>query len=333
MYAQLILKDQISSKRGDLILTGKNYICYMSKGKAWVIAMRLRTLPLSLAGIIMGTAVAYYGGFWDPLIFAFAVATTILFQIVSNLANDLGDGVKGTDNANRVGPDRMVQKGIISPKEMKYGVILTSILSLISAGFLIYFGVEGMTSTILWFYIILALVCVLAAITYTVGKKAYGYHGLGDLMVFLFFGFVSVLGVYSLYSKAFSYENISLAICIGLLSTAVLNLNNMRDYFNDSKSGKETIVVKIGPDMAKMYHALLIFVSLISLAYFISKFNNPILFVAMLPGAILLFHLRKVMKTTSVKNYDPELKVVALSTFLLSLTLWGMLIYLKSIGG
>ncbi len=305
----------------------------MSKGKAWIIAMRLRTLPLSLAGIVMGTAVAYYGGFWDPLIFTLAVSTTILFQIVSNLANDLGDGVKGTDNTHRVGPDRMVQKGIISPKEMKFAVIITAVLSLISAGFLIYFGVQGMDSTTLWFYIILALACVAAAIMYTVGKKAYGYYGLGDLMVFLFFGFVSVLGVYSLYSKGFVYENISLAICVGLLSTAVLNLNNMRDYVNDKKSGKKTVVVKIGPDMAKFYHAALIFVALIALAYFVSQFNKPIVFAAMLPGGILLYHLRKVMKTTSLKNYDPELKVVALSTFFLSLTLWGILVYLKSITG
>lgn len=303
----------------------------MTKGKAWIIAMRLRTLPLSLAGIIMGTAVAYYGGFWDPLIFTLAIATTILFQIVSNLANDLGDGLKGTDNNDRVGPDRMIQAGHLSSTEMKRAVILTSALSLISAGFLIRFGVVDMPQSMLWFYIILALCCVAAAIMYTVGKKAYGYHGLGDLMVFLFFGFVSVLGVYSLYSKGFVYENISLAICVGLLSTAVLNLNNMRDYANDAKSGKKTIVVKMGPNIAKVYHAALIVLGLTSLGIFISQFEDPKLYAAMAPGLILLFHLRKVMQTTDVKKYDPELKVVALSTFLLSLSFWGMMIYIKTI--
>jgi 1,4-dihydroxy-2-naphthoate octaprenyltransferase len=303
----------------------------MSKGKAWIIAMRLRTLPLSLAGIIMGTAVAYYGDFWDPIIFSLAVTTTVLFQIVSNLANDLGDGVKGTDNADRVGPDRMVQSGAISPKEMKSAVILTSILSLLSAGFLIYFGVQGMSNSMIWLYSILALCCVAAAITYTVGKKAYGYYGLGDLMVFIFFGFVSVLGVYSLYSKAFVYENVLLAICIGLLSTAVLNLNNMRDYSNDKKSGKNTLVVKMGQNTAKFYHALLILLALCSLAVFIGQFKDPYLYLALVPGALLLYHLRTVMKTTKAANFDPELKIVALSTFFLSLALWGMMIYLKTV--
>ncbi|MFT5779407.1 MAG: 1,4-dihydroxy-2-naphthoate octaprenyltransferase [Crocinitomicaceae bacterium] len=303
----------------------------MSKGKAWVIAMRLRTLPLSLAGIIMGTAVAYYGDFWDPIIFSLAVTTTILFQIVSNLANDLGDGVKGTDNKNRVGPDRMVQKGIISPKQMKTAVIGTSVLSLISAGFLIYFGVQGMSDSMIWLYSILALCCVAAAITYTIGKKAYGYHGLGDLMVFIFFGFVSVLGVYTLYSKGFAYENISLAICVGLLSTAVLNLNNMRDYANDKKSGKNTLVVKMGQDIAKFYHALLILLGLSAFAVFVGQFKDPTLYWAMLPGAMLLIHVRKVMKITKAAQFDPELKIVALSTFFLSVALWGMMVYLKSV--
>lgn len=303
----------------------------MSTTKAWINAMRLRTLPLSLSGIIMGSAVAYYNGFWDPLIFSLAMITTILFQIVSNLANDLGDGVKGTDNENRVGPDRMVQSGIISSKQMKNGVIITSVLSLIAAGALIYFGAQGMPASIRWFYAGLALVCVLAAITYTVGKKAYGYHGLGDLMVFIFFGFVSILGVYSLYSKSFLFENILLATCVGLLSAAVLNLNNMRDYQNDSKSGKNTLVVKMGPNNAKFYHALLILIALSSLGTFLIQFRNPVLFVVMIPAILLFIHLRKVMQVQNPKEFDPELKKVALSTFFFSVLLFATLIYLKSI--
>lgn len=303
----------------------------MSTTKAWINAMRLRTLPLSLSGIIMGSAVAYYNGFWDPLIFSLAMITTILFQIVSNLANDLGDGVKGTDNENRVGPDRMVQSGIISSKQMKNGVIITSVLSLIAAGALIYFGAQGMPASIRWFYAGLALVCVLAAITYTVGKKAYGYHGLGDLMVFIFFGFVSILGVYSLYSKSFLFENILLATCVGLLSAAVLNLNNMRDYQNDSKSGKNTLVVKMGPNNAKFYHALLILIALSSLGTFLIQFRNPVLFVVMIPAILLFIHLRKVMQVQNPKEFDPELKKVALSTFFFSVLLFATLIYLKSV--
>lgn len=292
--------------------------------------MRLRTLPLSLSGIIAGSAVAYYQGFWDWTIFGLAMLTTVLFQILSNLANDYGDGVKGTDNDNRVGPERMVQSGLISQKEMRNAVILLSVLSFISAGLLIYFGVQQMPVSVLWFYVALAILCVVAAITYTVGKKAYGYHGLGDLMVFIFFGLVSVLGVYSLFSKAFVAENILLATGIGLLSVAVLNLNNMRDISNDTAAGKNTIVVKMGSNAAKMYHSLIIILALASFGTYIARFNQPLLFIALLPAIILIVHLRKVMQTTDPKNYDPELKKVALSAFAISVVFFVTLIYLKS---
>lgn len=292
--------------------------------------MRLRTLPLSLSGIIAGSAVAWYNGFWDELIFILSISTTVLFQILSNLANDLGDGIKGTDNANRVGPERAVQSGIITPKEMKNAVILTSTLSLISAGLLIYLGTQNMPVSMIWFYAGLAILCVIAAITYTVGKSAYGYHGMGDLMVLLFFGGVSVLGVYSLYAKSFLNENILLALSIGLLSTAVLNLNNMRDFQNDHASGKITLVVRMGPNLAKVYHVFIVMLALGCLGQFIFLVGAPILFVSMAPGLILIVHLRKAMRVTDPKDFDPELKKVALSTFALSVFLFVGLIYVKS---
>lgn len=294
--------------------------------------MRLRTLPLSLSGIIAGSAVAYYNGAWDGLIFGLALTTTVLFQILSNLANDLGDGMKGTDNEHRVGPERAVQSGLISTKEMKMAVAITAVLSAISAGVLIYLGTQQMPMEILWFYCGLALLCVLAAITYTVGKKAYGYHGLGDVMVLLFFGGVSVLGVYSLYAKEFIQENILLAIAFGLLSTAVLNLNNMRDYVNDHQSGKITLVVRMGPNFAKMYHVLLIIIALGCFAQFVHLVGNPYLFFVLTPGLFLIYHLRTAMKVTDPKNFDPELKKVALTTFALSVFLFAGLYYLKNHG-
>lgn len=304
----------------------------MSKGQAWLSAFRLRTLPLSLSGIIAGSAIAYYNEFWDSIIFTLSMVTTILFQILSNLANDLGDGMKGTDNENRVGPERAVQSGVISQKEMKIAVIACSILSLFSAGLLIYIGTQNMPFEMIWFYSGLAILCIAAAITYTVGKKAYGYHGMGDIMVLIFFGGVSVLGVYSLYSKAFDTQNILVAVGIGLLSTAVLNLNNMRDYVNDENSGKNTIVVKMGPNHAKFYHAALILAALSSLGQYINMLQEPILFLALTPGIYLLVHLRKVMKTTDPKDFDPELKRVALSTFAISLLFLGIIIYLTHNG-
>ena len=196
MYAHYLL---FLSNEAKAFAFSYNFVPMSGSIKAWISAARLRTLPLSLSGIIAGSAVAYHYGFWDWKIFTLAMLTTVLFQIVSNLANDLGDGIKGTDNDDRIGPERMIQSGAITPKQMRLAVIIISVLSLASAGALLYLGAQRLPDAIIWMYIGLAILCVVAAITYTVGKRAYGYHGMGDLMVFLFFGLVSVLGVYSLF--------------------------------------------------------------------------------------------------------------------------------------
>lgn len=305
----------------------------MTKSKAWLHAIRLRTLPLSISGIIVGSGLAkvihvlnepnkeIY--FWE--IFCLALITTIGFQILSNLANDLGDSQKGTDNKDRVGPTRAVQSGVISQKEMKFGMVICTILSLLSAGGLIYFSSGNLTSELILFYAILAVICVLAAITYTVGKNAYGYRGLGDLMVFIFFGLVSVLGVFSLYGNGFEWLVFFPAISIGFWSTAVLNLNNLRDHLNDKKSGKNTTVVKLGFKGGKYYHAFLILggfamwlFTILTLVYI--SFNY-LLLVALLPSFLLFFHLQKVFLTSDPKSLDPELKKVALITFFSALLL------------
>ncbi len=287
----------------------------MTKKQAWIKALRLRTLPLSLSGIILGSFCALKDGFWDGTIFTLAMLTTVLFQIISNLANDLGDSMKGADNEERIGPMRAVQSGVISMQEMKRAVTFTSVLSLLVAVPLIYIGTQDMPVNVLWLYAGLTVFSIVAAITYTIGKKAYGYSGFGDIFVFIFFGCVSVLGVYTLYSK--SYESIMMlpAVSIGLLSTAVLNLNNMRDIYNDRKVGKKTLVVQMGGDVAKLYHVFLVMGGLIALAYYINEKNSPLAFIGLTPGIILIIHLRKVMKTKNPKDFDPELKKVALSTF------------------
>lgn len=280
--------------------------------------MRLRTLPLSLSGIILGSAAAFHNSYWDTLVFMLAMGTTISFQVLSNFANDLGDSQKGTDNSYRIGPMRSVQSGEISKSTMKKAVILTSVISFILAGLLIYFASKNMSISTIWFYIVLSILSVVAAISYTVGKKAYGYHGLGDVMVLFFFGGVSVLGVYSLYAPEFLPENILLALFVGLLSVAVLNLNNMRDYINDKASGKNTLVVKMGPNMAKIYHSFLILFGLGALImYFLTTSNND-LFFSLFPALFLMLHLKKVLATKKAKEFDPELKKVALLTFSIS---------------
>lgn len=286
--------------------------------KSWLKAFRLRTLPLSMSGIILGSFLAKKDGFWDQQIFMLAMFTTLFFQVLSNLANDLGDSQKGTDNENRIGPMRSVQSGEISMHAMKTAVWIFSILSFLSAVYLIYISSQGMTKEVVLFYGVLAVLCILAAITYTVGKRAYGYSGFGDVFVFIFFGLVSVLGSYTLYTKQFNWEIIFPAITIGMLSTAVLNLNNMRDQVNDQVAGKITLVVKLGKVKAKYYHYFLILSGIVSSAFFLQNLGL-LRFLFLIPYCILTLHLNKVKNTNDEKDFDPELKKVALTTFLIAM--------------
>lgn len=291
----------------------------MSKIKAWIGAMRLRTLPLSLSGIIMGSALAGFLGHWDSCIFFAAISTTVLFQILSNLANDLGDSQKGTDNSDRLGPMRAVQSGEISIREMKRGVGITVVLSFVSAASLIYLSLPNLSESLLVFYAVLAIVCVLAAMLYTLGKWAYGYSGFGDVVVFLFFGVVSVLGVFSLYGLSFEWLTILPALTIGLWSAAVLNLNNMRDIENDRAFGKKTLVVKMGFEKSKYYHVSLILIGFSAWAFLICLFvfisYNGLYLIALVPSLFIYGHLKNIFSFTNNKSFDGELKKVALLTF------------------
>lgn len=299
--------------------------------KHWIEAARLRTLPLSVSGIIVGSMYALANPTDDVLtptevfnwkLFAFAIITTLGLQILSNFANDYGDGMKGTDNEDRVGPKRTIQSGVITPQAMKRAIILTSVLTLVSAIYLIYlaFGAHNLGYSL--FYLILGIAAIASAIRYTVGNSAYGYRGFGDVFVFVFFGLVSTLGVNFLYSKQLDAILFLPAIAIGFLSVAVLNLNNMRDEASDKKSGKNTLVVKMGIENAKKYHYFLIVGAMILVLLFayLSNFNfDQYLFVlAYFP---LVKHLVTVYKNHNSKLLDPELKKVALSTFALSVLL------------
>jgi 1,4-dihydroxy-2-naphthoate octaprenyltransferase len=299
--------------------------------KHWIEAARLRTLPLSVSGIIVGSMYALANPTDDVLtptevfnwkLFAFAILTTLGLQILSNFANDYGDGMKGTDNEDRVGPKRTIQSGVITPLAMKRAIILTSGLTLLSAIYLIYlaFGAHNLGYSL--FYLILGIAAIASAIRYTVGNSAYGYRGFGDLFVFVFFGLVSTLGVNFLYSKQLDAVLFLPATAIGFLSVAVLNLNNMRDEASDRKSGKNTLVVKMGIENAKKYHYFLILAAMILVLLFavISNFNfdQYLFLLAYLP---LLKHIVTVYKNQNSKLLDPELKKVALSTFALSILL------------
>ena len=299
--------------------------------KHWIEAARLRTLPLSVSGIIVGSMYALANPTEDVLtptevfnwkLFAFAILTTLGLQILSNFANDYGDGIKGTDNEDRVGPKRTIQSGVITPKAMKRAIILTSGLTLLSAIYLIYlaFGAHNLGYSL--FYLALGILAIASAIRYTVGNSAYGYRGFGDLFVFVFFGLVSTLGVNFLYSKQLDGILILPAMAIGFLSVAVLNLNNMRDEASDRKSGKNTLVVKMGIENAKKYHYFLIVGAMILVLIFAIlsdfHFDQYLFLIAYIP---LVKHLITVRNNQNSKLLDPELKRVALSTFALSVLL------------
>ncbi|WP_223034245.1 1,4-dihydroxy-2-naphthoate octaprenyltransferase [Hanstruepera marina] len=294
----------------------------MSNIKHWVEAARLRTLPLSVSGIILAGCFAEYNGFFKWSVFLLAILTTIALQVLSNFANDYGDGVKGTDNNQRVGPERAIQSGKLTPNQM-LRAIRANILIIIALVFLMLlaaFGVRYILYTIIFF--VLAAISIYASIKYTIGDNAYGYRGLGDLFVFVFFGLVSVIGCYFLFARQIDHLVFLPACAIGLLSVAVLNLNNMRDIDSDRETNKNTLVVKMGLQKAKIYHFVLVIgalflTALFALLYYWSPFN-VIFLVVFIP---LIKHLKRVKNTNQAKEFDPELKIVALSTFALSVLL------------
>jgi 1,4-dihydroxy-2-naphthoate octaprenyltransferase len=288
----------------------------MGKINSWISAARLRTLPLSISGIIVGTTIAVSEGVFNIIIFSLALATTLGLQVLSNFANDYGDGVKGTDNEDRVGPQRALQSGLITQKEMLQGIIITAIVTLLFAILLIYvaFGKENLGYAL--FFFLLGIAAIAAAIKYTVGKSAYGYRGLGDVFVFIFFGLVAVYGSYFLYAHQWNWLVLLPALSIGFLSMGVLNLNNMRDRASDEKAGKITLVVKLGAKRAKNYHYALILGAILCLVLFtvlsLESINDFLYLPAFIP---LILHLKRVVENENATLLDPELKVLALSTF------------------
>ena len=294
----------------------------MSKTKAWIQAARLRTLPLSLSGIIVAGAVAITEDVFSGVIFGLSLLTTLSFQILSNFANDYGDGVKGTDNADRIGPKRALQSGILNAHQLKQGMLINSVISMLFSAVLILIAFWERDWTYMLVYSALGVFAVTAAITYTVGKGAYGYMGLGDLFVFLFFGIVGVVAAYFLYTDQLNREIVWLSMCIGCLSTAVLNLNNMRDRINDDRVGKITLAVRLGSQGSRVYHGLLILTAIVfALLFLLTRQNNWWLLpaVALLP---LIPHLIRVFRISDPAQFDPELKKVALSTFAFALLIF-----------
>lgn len=294
----------------------------MSSFKDWISAARLRTLPLSVSGIILAGCFAEYNGFFDWTVFGLAILTTLSLQILSNFSNDYGDGVKGTDNNQRIGPERAIQSGKITPISM-YNAIKVNILVTIALAFFLILAAFGVTH--FWYaliFFVLGALSIYASIKYTIGDNAYGYRGLGDLYVFVFFGLVSVVGGYFLFARQVDHVVILPAISIGLLSVSVLNLNNLRDIESDLKSDKMTLAVKLGFQKAKKYHYFLVLSAmLLTLIFAVLYYTNPFNFIFLVVFVPLFMHLNRVKAVVNPADLDPELKKVALSTFFLAVIL------------
>jgi 1,4-dihydroxy-2-naphthoate octaprenyltransferase len=293
----------------------------MTKFKAWISAFRLRTLPLAIAGIILGSFLAASEGSFNWNITGSAILTAVLLQILSNLANDYGDFSKGTDNDDRVGPTRALQSGEITKSQMKLALIIASLLSLSSGIYLLWlsFGSEKLIYALI--FLVIGLLSIWAAIKYTVGKSAYGYHGLGDFFVFIFFGWVSVMGVYFLQVQSIDLPVFLPASALGLLSAGVLNLNNTRDIVNDKASGKITLAVNLGYNNARKYQMFLFVITVVLSTIYVSLFGTgmwqQLYWISVIPLALVV---TKTYNASSPKELDPLLKIQALSTLLYAVT-------------
>ena len=296
----------------------------------WLKAFRLRTLPLSLSCIAMGGFLAHSAGAFRWDIFLLCVLTTVCLQILSNLANDYGDSIHGADSAERQGPQRVVQSGAVTSAQMLTAVIIFVFLSLIS-GISLLLLAFGLQWKAILFFLGLGVLSILAAIAYTVGKKPYGYAGLGDLSVLIFFGFVGVLGSYYLFTKSITLVEGLPALSCGLFSIAVLNINNVRDIDSDRKAGKYSIPVRIGRDRAIVYHWFLLGTGfLCAVAYTIVTYTSPwqLLFLLTIP----LFVINAIaINTRPPQGLDPYLKQMALSTLAFVL-LFGIGLILSGVG-
>ena len=293
----------------------------MSKVRAYITSFRLRTLPLSLSGVLLGSLLAASDGYFKTTTFVWAMLTTVALQILSNLANEVGDLTKGTDNEHRLGPIRSAQSGALSMREMVQAMIVFGVIAIITGSLLIY---EAFRDLLNWKSISLFIAggaSIVAAVKYTVGKSAYGYRGLGDLFVFIFFGVVSVMGSYFAMSGVLPWICVLPAAAIGFLSSGVLNMNNIRDIENDSVCGKRTIPVILGIQGAKIYHFVITLLAVICLVLYSMLHSagwTGYLFLLTLP--LLAMHLKSVYWGEG-RALDSQLKFLSITTLLIALLL------------
>ncbi|MFK7981731.1 MAG: 1,4-dihydroxy-2-naphthoate polyprenyltransferase [Saprospiraceae bacterium] len=287
--------------------------------KHWLSAIRLRTLPLAVASIGMGSFLAAKDGVFDKKVFCLAALTAICLQILSNLANDYGDTIHGADSAERAGPKRAVQTGAISKKAMKNAMILLSVLSLISGIILLTYAIN--TKQDFFVFLGIGIAAIVSAITYTSGAFPYGYRGLGDLFVLIFFGWVATLATYYLHEPTFNPLHILPATALGFLTVGVINVNNVRDIESDKLAGKYSIPVRIGRKNAVIYHWFLLITALVLTTLFVLQdFRGWQQFLFLLSIPFLWINGRAVQTKTVAMELDPYLKQMAIATVIFVLT-------------
>ena len=290
----------------------------ISRTQALLESLRPKTLPLGVIAIITGSALAYWTGHFKFPVALLALITTGILQILSNLANDYGDAVKGTDTEARLGPLRGMQKGVITAAQMKKALILTVTLACLFWLALIIVACEKPEDII--GFLGLGVAAIIAAITYTVGKKPYGYLGLGDISVLIFFGWLSVIGTYYLQAGFFSPLTILPATACGLLSVAVLNINNMRDIENDILTGKNTLAVRLGPLKSRYYHATVITVAFLCLVLFTLLYlHGWYSWLFLLSAPVLFMHIRRVLGDMTATGMRPLLEQMVKAALLVNI--------------
>lgn len=298
----------------------------MGKVKYYIQSLRPRTLPLSVSGVLLGSSLALKENLlreenFSWMVFALAILTTLCLQIVSNLSNELGDMIKGTDNEQRLGPRRALQEGKLTRSDFQRMIILFSVIAILSGLGLLKSAFGSILDPDSLALLLCGGLAIVAAITYTLGRKPYGYRGLGDVSVFVFFGLLSTLGSYYLY-RPFTDELWMIlppAITVGCFTTAVLNVNNLRDYENDASHGKNTLIVKIGPARGKLYHYILIIGGwILMLEYTLVSFGSALELLYLLSLPFFIGHLKE-MSRKEGRDLDPQLKRLSLSTLLFCL--------------
>lgn len=293
----------------------------MNATQIWLKAFRLRTLPLAVSATTLGSLLGYAENRFRWGVFIFGTLTTLFLQILSNLANDYGDARKGTDNENRLGPLRVTQSGMVSHRQMQWMIALFVVLSLVSGSMLIWFGLRGDNMLLYTLFFLLGLSSIYAAIKYTIGKRPYGYVGFGDIMVFIYFGILGVAGTYYLHTHSLHLTILLPASSVGLFSAGVLNLNNLRDHENDAMNGKNTLVVRMGVQWAKIYHVILLLTALVlALVYTILHFESYYQLIFLIPVPLLISDIKTVITNTVPVELNRELKRLAMATLIFSLS-------------